>query len=383
MTGLYDAPQRSSHSQVTHEIRHGFAKILHDALPELQRLDIRPSNLRPELGQWYSDEFASGMVNFLFGGHSGLPMWLAIIAHCYRNIHDILRGHMSCAAQANAADCPNLNLQGRYSTPKEITYTPSQLLVAMKDRLIKDEPVRHFEMIGFSQQCSTFLTEARQRTGVFMEAPQKPKTLHSPHDLTNVVLVEAAGALEAGIPASKTLLSTVSKALQDTIANSGDKYTKATYARSSGHLSFIEKPMINLMRFPSTAETRFTTFVRECLKKKPENWMVEDDTRGAAIYQVDGDPENFARLVKVYSVLKIWDQQRWANMAAQSLQSSKVGRYDEALVEGMRSWVQAGFHEDTVPAVLAMLLAVNCERATDKASEKRVRELMVRLFRSS
>lgn len=73
MTGLYDASQCSSQSQVTHEIRHGFAKILHDALPELQRLDIRPSNLRPELGQWYSDEFAMGMVNFLFGGHSGLP----------------------------------------------------------------------------------------------------------------------------------------------------------------------------------------------------------------------------------------------------------------------------------------------------------------------
>ncbi|GAB7326508.1 hypothetical protein MBLNU13_g10499t2 [Cladosporium sp. NU13] len=102
MTGLYDEMQRSSHSQVTHEIRHGFAKILHDALPELQRLDIHPSNLQPELGQWHSDEFASGMVNFLFGGHSGLPMWLAIIAHCYRNIHDILRGHMTCAAQANA-----------------------------------------------------------------------------------------------------------------------------------------------------------------------------------------------------------------------------------------------------------------------------------------
>lgn len=281
------------------------------------------------------------------------------------------------------ADCPNLNLQGRYSTPREITYTPSQLLVAMKDRLIEDEPVRHFNMIGFSQQCSTFLAEARQRTGIVVEAPQKPKILHSPHDFTNVVLVEAAGALEAGIPASNTLLSTVSKALQNTIANSGDKYTKATYARSSRHLSFIEKPMINLMRIRTSVETRFATFVRECLKKKAENWMVEDDTRGAAIYQVNGDPENFARLVKVYSVLEIWDQKRWANMPAQPLQILKVGGFDEGLVEGMRRWVRAGFDKDAVPMVLIALLAVNCERATDKASEERIRESMVRLFQSS
>lgn len=105
MTELYDESQRSLHSQVSSESpsdRHGFAQILHDVLPELQKLDIQPKTLEPELGQWHSDEFASGMVNFLFGGHLGLPMWLAIIAHCYRNIHDILNGQMTCAAQANA-----------------------------------------------------------------------------------------------------------------------------------------------------------------------------------------------------------------------------------------------------------------------------------------
>lgn len=95
----------------------------------------------------------------------------------------------------------------------------------------------------------------------------------------------------------------------------------------------------------------------------------------------NGDPENFARLVKVYSVLKIWDQKRWANMPAQPLQTSKVGRFDEGLVEGMRRWVRAGFDKDAVPMVLIALLTVNCERATDKASEERIRESMVRLSR--
>lgn len=95
----------------------------------------------------------------------------------------------------------------------------------------------------------------------------------------------------------------------------------------------------------------------------------------------NGDPENFARLVKVYSVLKIWDQKRWANMPAQPLQTSKVGRFDEGLVEGMRRWVRAGFDKDAVPKVLIALLTVNCERATDKASEERIRESMVRLSR--
>jgi len=56
----------------------------------------------PELGQWFSDEFASGIVKFLFGAQRGLPIWLAIVAQCYRNVHDILGGLMTCGTQTNA-----------------------------------------------------------------------------------------------------------------------------------------------------------------------------------------------------------------------------------------------------------------------------------------
>jgi len=281
------------------------------------------------------------------------------------------------------ADCPDLNLQGKYSTPREIIYTPSQLLVVMKHRLIDDEPVRHFDMIGFSQRCSTFLAEARQRTGISPVASQNGTNLHSPDDFTHLVLVEAARASDAGVPVSRTLLFTVSKVLKNTMANGGDKYKKATYARSSGHLSSFEKPMFALIPFPTSGETSFRTFVRECLTKA-ENWMVEDDAPGAAIYQVNGDPENFTRLAKVYRVLNLWDQKcKDAGTHQTSMPTTDYVKLNKGLIRGMRRWADAGFHAEAMPPILTLLLAVNCEGATDDASFGRAGELLVRLVQSS
>jgi hypothetical protein len=84
-----------SHSQQ----RHGFAQLLHNGISEFRRLKKHPKILVPELGSWYGDEFMSGILNYAYGEQQGLPIWLAVITECYRNIHDILGGKMDVGAQ--------------------------------------------------------------------------------------------------------------------------------------------------------------------------------------------------------------------------------------------------------------------------------------------
>ena len=80
--------------------RHGFAQLLHDGIPDLQMLKNNPQSnpavLKPSMGSWWGDEFLSGIFNYTFGEQRGLPLWLAVITECYRNIYDILGGRMDC-----------------------------------------------------------------------------------------------------------------------------------------------------------------------------------------------------------------------------------------------------------------------------------------------
>ena len=80
--------------------RHGFAQLLHDSIPDLQKLkknpESNPAVLKPSMGYWWGDEFLSGIFNYTFGDQRGLPLWLAAVTQCYRNIHDILGGRMDC-----------------------------------------------------------------------------------------------------------------------------------------------------------------------------------------------------------------------------------------------------------------------------------------------
>jgi len=129
------------------------------------------------------------------------------------------------------ADCPKLSLQGKSTACKQKVFTPIELLTVMKQSLLDDEPIRNFNMIGFSQQCSTFLASAKEQTPIRLG--NGTEALH-PHVFTNYVLTQAAQTLDAGSPVSKTLLSISPDVLKKTIANGGDKYSKDAFARSSG-----------------------------------------------------------------------------------------------------------------------------------------------------
>jgi len=83
--------------------RHGFAQLLHYGIPELHKLKdnpkSNPSILKPAMGFWWGDEFLSGIFNYTFGDQQGLPVWLAVVTQCYRNIYDILGGRMDCGME--------------------------------------------------------------------------------------------------------------------------------------------------------------------------------------------------------------------------------------------------------------------------------------------
>jgi hypothetical protein len=609
MTGVYDEAQRAPGKRSGDnrpQKCHGLARILYDALPGLQRLGNKPELLAPELGQWYSDEFAAGIVKFLFGGQLGLSIWLAIVAHCYRNIHDILDGHMICGVQTNArrwaehkklvksfdnfeyctstepeskfrptwsewfetlrshkclaevdehtelawatdpnrkfrlnsedpgrllpdhlithlptisgatmtdpmlimhmygcaiantnfvvhsaahlyaacrhtglagedllwpdldfflkhhsmytdnipgsdpftmvshfrlalgahgcslakvracpnkflfkkvrwitagsklfeeyskiqkkacknfgsvgstqtitiidamleafakADCPKLNLQGRSSGPKQKIYTPIELLAIMKESLIDDEPIRNFNMIGFSQQCSIFLAEVRKQTPLLIP---KGESAPGPHVLTHTILTQAAGALDSGLPVSRTFLPIVAKALEKTVANAGDKYSNDTYARSSGpRLSSNERPEFPPRPLTETMLDHFRVFACECLASS-SNWVVEDNTTNGAIFQASGDPENVKRLVKLYDVFQAWDQQNQAIGDNWTMQLS----FDH----GMREWADAGFDDKAVPTFLVAIMATGLDVAVNDEGVAQARKWLKALVLGS
>lgn len=83
--------------------RHGFAKVLSDAVPELRELKKHPEILVPDIISWYGDEFMSGILNYAHGEQPGLPIWLAVVTECYRNIYDILGSDMQCGAGSDMA----------------------------------------------------------------------------------------------------------------------------------------------------------------------------------------------------------------------------------------------------------------------------------------
>lgn len=596
MTEFYDEAQ-GRHTEDGHpRKRHGLVQLLYDALPGLKKLGNNPEFLTAELGQWYSDEFAAGIVKFLFGGQSGLPIWLAIVAQCYRNIHDILDGHMICGVQTNArrwaehkklvksfdnfafctgpepitkprpvwsewfemlrsqkfmaevdehtelgwatdpnrkfrlhsedsgrvlpdhlitnlptisgvtmmdpmflmhlygcaiantnfivhsaahlyaacrhtglagqdllwpdmeiflkhhsmytdnvpgsdpftmvshfhlamgahgcslakvracpdkfpikkvrwitagsklfeeyskiqkknrksfgsvgstqtttiidamleafanADCPKLNLQGRSSVPTQKVYRPIELLAIMKESLIDDEPVRTFNMIGFTQQCSIFLAEARKHTPVLIPDGESAP---GPHVLTHTILTQAAGALDAGLPISHTLLPIVAKALGKTVASAGDKYTKDAYARSSGpQLSPNERPEFPRRPLTDTMLNHFSIFARDCLGKSC-NWVVENDTSDGAIFQAHSGPANVNRLMELYDLLQAWDQENQAIGDDWTMQLS----FDSE----MREWADAGFDDKTMPPILVVIVATGIHGATDDESAEKAR----------
>jgi hypothetical protein len=266
-----------------------------------------------------------------------------------------------------AADCPKLNLQGKSSAPKQKVYTPIRLLAVMKEHLIDDEPARNFNMIGFSQQCSTFVEEARHRIG---EALGGDSTNLRPHTFTTSVLAQTAKALEAGVPAAQTVLLIASKTLEKIIAKGGDTFIKQTCARSSGHLSPDEQPEFLSKLFDPTMDNGFNIFVHDCLGKA-RGWTVEDGGFGAAVYHVDGDAENFTRLAKVYDSLRMWD------LIYNSLGPLKNTERNKALVDGMRGWASAGFDDKNVPPELVDILAIGLEGSRTDESLKRARQWLI------
>jgi hypothetical protein len=106
MTNLHNVLKGAADNQQTDEraqSRHGFEQILHNAIPELQQVPSCYADiLVPEFGLWHGDEFLSGLFDFLFDDKKCLPIWLAVVAQSYRNIYDILGGHMTFGAETDA-----------------------------------------------------------------------------------------------------------------------------------------------------------------------------------------------------------------------------------------------------------------------------------------
>ena len=138
-------------------------------------------------------------------------------------------------------DCSTSTSGSKSSKWKGKVYTPMELLSAFKRHLIVDEPERNFNMIAFSQQCSTLVAEVRKQMSDMSYNVSSDTT---PQRVTSYILADAAKDLDQKKPASSTLLSMVSKVIEKTIADCGDKFSREAYEMSSGHLSADHKPQL-------------------------------------------------------------------------------------------------------------------------------------------
>jgi hypothetical protein len=577
--------------------RHGFAQILYDGIPELQKLKANPKSnpaiLAPVSGLWWGDEFLSGIFNYTFGDQRGLPLWLAVVTQCYRNIYDMLSGRMDCGMEHESerwtrylemiesiekfqyckGETPNIErkddwselfnickkyfsgprgtkkpfVTGRYehrdqpmhlitnlptvsagmsfgstitmygqgysigntslviqcaahlyaacrstksipddlhwrdmdfflehhslftdtvpgadpylminhfliaigsrqSTPTQIkanlsgrahlpvrwcmpkskfmlryakvamhihskgsddrnltfvdilldalahcfnselqhksaklkqkNYTPIELLSAFKKIMIADEPERNFDMMGFSQKCSDFVAEVRAQT---CEIISDLASSWSPTDVTASILMQASRLIAEGRPASDpgTSLTVISKIIEKTVADHGDKFVKDTYTRSSGFLSPRDRPVPVSEGIESKMYNHFDAFVHECLGKAP-NWTVEDTALGAAIYHIDGKPETYDRLARVYDGLRDCDL-RFMTI----IKPDCIPEYNKFFEEGMRRWVDEDFDDKAVPWFLCDTLAMSLEDSSDADTIARMCELLAKLVRGS
>jgi len=231
---------------------------------------------------------------------------------------------------------------------KQIAHTPIGLLSVFKRHLIKDEPQLNFNMIGFSQQCSLFVEEVRKQTGGNMKRDISDL---SPLSVTNFVLAQSASDLSIGMPVSRTLLPVVWKAFEDALTVSRDEFSKEAYESSSGHLSPDHKP--DLPTEPASAPTDrvFNAFVRECLSKS-QNWIPEDDTPNATIFQVTGGEAERSLILTVYKSLQDWEQTYTSddpNKQLPQLVASMTGE--------MRAWAKADFDDAAAQKGLVDILA--------------------------
>ena len=130
------------------------------------------------------------------------------------------------------AHCFDLELRHKSPKLKQKSYTPIELLSAYKKILIDDEPERNFNMIGFSQQCSAFVSKIKaQMNGTRFHALSSWTAV----DLTASTLNETSRLLAEGKPASGpgTLLAIISEILEEMVMDCGDKYVKEARTWSS------------------------------------------------------------------------------------------------------------------------------------------------------
>lgn len=124
--------------------------------------------------------------------------------------------------------CFDLELRHKSAKLKQKRYTPIELLSAFKRILIEDEPERNFNMIGFSQQCSAFVSEVRAQLsggGILASC--------TPIDLAASILLHASRQAAEGMPASESMLPVVSKILEKMVVECGDKYVQEARTWSS------------------------------------------------------------------------------------------------------------------------------------------------------
>jgi len=130
------------------------------------------------------------------------------------------------------AQCFDSELQHKSAKHKQKNNTPIELLSVFKRILTDDELERNFNMIGFSQQCSNFLSEIRAQLN-----NSGPGYLNSwaPIDSTAAILLDASRLMTEGRPVSGpgTSMATVSMILEDMVENSGEKYVKDAQTWSS------------------------------------------------------------------------------------------------------------------------------------------------------
>jgi hypothetical protein len=246
------------------------------------------------------------------------------------------------------ADCSQPDMRGKSCKPQQKAYSPISLLATFKRHLIKNEPKLNFNMIGFSQQCSLFVEEARKQTG---RSTGHDMSEFSPHAVTNLILAQSANLLHVGKPVSHTLLPVIWKALGDAIAGPRDAYSRDAWERSSGHLSPNNKPNMPPKQDPPTTDRLFNAFVHECLSRS-RNWVPEDNKPNATIFQLAGGPADRSPIIAMYKKLQRWERTYKSNNSEKQLTKGIA-----ALTEEMRAWAQAGFDDSAMPAGLVDIMA--------------------------
>lgn len=267
-------------------------------------------------------------------------------------------------------------------------------------------------MVEFSQLCSTFVAHIRKQA---CKVTQDLSSDAAPHDLTCTILGNAAQLLDEGWPASSTLLSVVAPILEKTIADCGDKFSKDTYERSSGHLLPSQKPQLRPKRKTCTFDITINQLMRESLRKA-RSWVFEDSEGENTFYQADGTMESSQQVAKMYTILQDWSfacatkcsrMDDLRSMTAEYKSRQRAGLDSSAMslaldvkilnaIHGdddlaaalaltldLQDWASEGSGYAATPSGLVDVLAMGLEGTKEGGSIERTREWLAKLFMSS